>query len=295
MSLGYSIKEGVLGLRRAKFASIASTSAMAVALILIGLFVMVSSKAQDVSEVLQARVGEMEIFLSDEADDTLGEALHKRALVTDGVESAEYISRVEAMRVFEQDFGEGSQDFFDEPFLPPSIRVRVQHDYANEDSLESLSATFKAWAHVDDAVYNKTLLAQVQRNLRSISSLGLLLGAMVVLASIFLVANTVRLTIYARRLLIRTMKLVGATDSFVQRPFVVEGILQGLIAAIVAMVVVAVVQRVISTWLERFGMDPYSGGDLFVLIAGMLVLGAALGWIGSYLAARRFVKKVALH
>jgi cell division transport system permease protein len=91
------------------------------------------------------------------------------------------------------------------------------------------------------------------------------------------------------------MKLVGATDSFVQRPFVVEGILQGLIAAIVAMVVVAVVQRVISTWLERFGMDPYSGGDLFVLIAGMLVLGAALGWIGSYLAARRFVKKVALH
>jgi cell division transport system permease protein len=295
MSLAYSIKEGVLGLRRAKFASVASTSAMAVALILIGLFMMVSSKAQEVSTALQARVGEMEIFLSDNADDELGNALHQRAMLIDGVQSAEYVSRNEAMQIFERDFGDGSQDFFDQPFLPPSIRVRATQSYSNEDSLESLVATFKGWPQVDDAVYNKSLLAQVQRNLRAITSMGLLLGSMVVLASIFLVANTVRLTIYARRLLIRTMKLVGATDSFVQRPFVVEGILQGLIAAIVATGVVAVVQRMISRWLADFGLVSYSGRDMFTLVLGMLVLGAVLGWLGSFLAARRFIKKVALH
>ncbi len=295
MSLAYSIKEGFLGFRRAKFASVASTSAMAVALILIGLFMMVSTKAQEVSDALQARVGEMEIFLSDNADDELGNALHQRALLTDGVESAEYVSREEAMRVFERDFGDGSRDFFDEPFLPPSIRVRVASAYSNTDSLESLKGTFINWAQVDDAVYNKSLLAQVQRNLRAITSMGLLLGSLVVLASIFLVANTVRLTIYARRLLIRTMKLVGATDSFVQRPFVVEGILQGLIAALVALGVVALVQRMISRWLEGFGVVSYSGSELFTLIVAMLILGAALGWLGSFLAARRFIKKVALH
>ncbi len=295
MSLAYSIKEGVLGFRRAKFASVASTSAMAVALILIGLFLMVSSKAQEVSTALQARVGEMEIFLSDDADDELGRALYERAVITDGVQSGEYVSREQAMAIFERDFGDGSQDFFDEPFLPPSIRVRVDQAYSNTDSLESLKAQFKSWSQVDDAVYNKTLLAQVQRNLRAITSMGLLLGSLVVLASIFLVANTVRLTIYARRLLIRTMKLVGATDSFVQRPFVVEGILQGLIAAVVAMGVVAVVQRMMSQWLEGFGLVSYSGSEAIVLFVAMLFLGAVLGWIGSFLAARRFVKKVALH
>lgn len=295
MSLAYSIKEGILGFRRAKFASVASTSAMAVALILIGLFMMVSTKAQEVSTALQARVGEMEIFLSDEADDELGRALHQRTMLTDGVQSADYVSRAEAMEIFERDFGEGSQDFFDEPFLPPSIRVRVDNAYSNTDSLESLKATFKSWPQVDDAVYNKTLLAQVQRNLRAVTSMGLLLGSLVVLAAIFLVANTVRLTIYARRLLIRTMKLVGATDSFVQRPFVVEGILQGLIAAVVAMGVVAVVQRMISRWLEGFGLISYSAGEVVVLGVSMLAFGAVLGWMGSFLAARRFVKKVALH
>jgi len=295
MSLAYSIKEGLLGFRRAKFASVASTSAMAVALILIGLFWMVSSKAQEVSTALQARVGEMEIFLSDNADDNLGQALHRRVEATRGIESAEYVSRADAMQVFEDDFGDGSQDFFDQPFLPPSIRARVTRAYSNEDSLESLRAQFISWSRVDDAVYNKTLLAQVQRNLRAVTTLGLVLGAMVVFASIFLVANTVRLTIYARRLLIRTMKLVGATDSFVQRPFVVEGILQGLIAAVAATVVVAVVQRILMAWLAGFGMEPWGLGQVFGLVAGMLVLGAALGWLGSFLAARRFVKRVALH
>ena len=76
---------------------------------------------------------------------------------------------------------------------------------------------------------------RVQENLSAhINTTALSLGIIVILASIFLVANTIRLTIYARRLLIRTMKLVGATDPFIQRPFIVEGVLQGLLAGLIA-------------------------------------------------------------
>ena len=112
------------------------------------------------------------------------------------------------------------------------------------------------------------------------------------LASVFLVANTVRLTIYARRLLIRTMKLVGATDSFIQRPFIVEGILQGLIAGTIGFGVVYFIHKLAAkgwTELARGGWEMFFFGIL------MLAIGVLLGWAGSFLAVRRFLKNVALH
>ncbi|MCB0720109.1 MAG: ABC transporter permease [Bacteroidetes bacterium] len=292
MSLSYSIREGILGFKRAKFASFSSTMAMAVALILIGLFSLLSLEAQSISEWLRLRVGEIEIFLQDEADDTLGRALYQRALATDGVREAEYISRAQAVEIFRREFGESAEGFFDVPFLPASIKVRVESDYAYPDSLESLAKHFEAWNRVDEATYDESLFVRVQKNLVFARRFGIWLGLLVVLASVFLVANTVRLTIYARRLLIRTMKLVGATDSFIQRPFIVEGILQGLIAGTIGFGVVYFIHKLAAkgwTELARGGWEMFFFGIL------MLAIGVLLGWAGSFLAVRRFLKNVALH
>jgi cell division transport system permease protein len=139
------------------------------------------------------------------------------------------------------------------------------------------------------------LLMRVQQNLKLVSTIGLLLGTLVILTSVFLVANTVRLTIYARRLLIRTMKLVGANDAFIQRPFIVEGVVQGLLAALVALAVVTGAYSLIASYLETIGVQQHTTSQLVFLITGMMALGAMLGWVGSFLAARRFVKNVALH
>ncbi len=265
---------------------------MSVALILIGLFALVSIEAQSISEWLRLRVGEIEIFLEDEADDTLGQALYSRALATDGVRDAEYISRAEAVAIFRRDFGENAEDFFDVPFLPASIKIRVESDYAYPDSLRSLAAHFESWSRVEDASYDESLFARVQTNLQFARKFGIWLGLLVVLASVFLVANTVRLTIYARRLLIRTMKLVGATDSFIQRPFIVEGVLQGLFAGAVGFAVVYAIE----TYAAKGWSELNRGGwEMFFFGAMMLAVGVLLGWAGSYLAVRRFLKNVALH
>ena len=294
MSLSYSIKEGVAGFRRAKFASIASTSAMAVALILIGLFLLLSLEANYVSDWLRQRVGELEVFLQDDVDEPLARAMYERARVTEGVAETEYISRAQAQAVFRREFGEGSELFFDEPFLPASIKVRVTSDYANSDSLNAMVALFESWSRVDEVVFNQPLLVKVQTNLKLITTMGLWLGALVVLASIFLVGNTIRLTIYARRLLIRTMKLVGATDSFIRRPFIVEGIMQGLFAAVLAIAALVVLYGVISSYLPQVDSEGATS-PLFLLIAGTLAMGIFLGWIGSFFAVRRFIRHVALH
>ena len=294
MSLSYSIREGVASLRRAKFASAASTSAMAVALVLIGLFMLLSIEANYVSDWLRQRVGELEVFLEDDVSETLALAMHERARNTAGVAETDYISKAEAQAVFRKEFGEGSDLFFDEPFLPASIKVRVNSSYANPDSLNAMVDHFESWARVDEVIFNQPLLVKVQKNLSLIRTMGLWLGALVVLASIFLVGNTIRLTIYARRLLIRTMKLVGATDTFIRRPFIVEGILQGLFASILACFALFVLYGLVSNYLPQ--VDSTGGsGPLFLLVVAVLMTGLFLGWIGSFFAVRRFIRHVALH
>ncbi len=293
MPLPYTLREGLAGFWRAKFAAAASTSAMTVALVLIGLFGLVTLQAREVSTWLRQRVGEMELFLSEEASDAVTEALRQRASATPGVAETEYISHARAQVIFEREFGEGAEIFFDEQFLPASIRVRVQPGYANADSLAALRAEFSSWNRVDEVVFNRELLVRVQQNLRLLTVVGLSLGVLVVLASLFLVANTIRLTVYARRLLIRTMKLVGATDAFIQRPFVIEGITQGLIAGTAAALLLWGLHALLAGYVTQVGSFGALGGLLLAL--ALIGLGVVLGWLGSYFAVRRFVKHVALH
>ncbi len=300
MSLAYSIKEGLAGFRRAKFAFVAATSAMAVALVLIGMFALLSYQAQQVTTWLRQRVGELEIFIED-VQEPIAVAIDARAGITPGVDETEFISKEQARDIFREEFGEGSEVFLDEAFLPASVRVRVEPAYANPDSLQRLVDEFSTWNRVSEVVFNQPLLVKVQENLRLLTTSGLLLGLLVVLAALFLVGNTIRLTIYARRLLIRTMKLVGATDAFIQQPFIVEGVAQGVVAGGIASVVVAGGIASVVVWLLYGVMASYlpqlsvSCWALLVLAFLITGTGAFLGWAGSFFAVRRFIKNVALH
>lgn len=288
----YSIKEGLAGFQRAKFAATASTSAMAIALVLIGLFSLLSYEAQRVSNWLRQRVGELEIFLVEQVEESTAQALYIRAGSMPGVDEAIYISQDEAQRIFLEEFGEGAEVFLDEPFLPASIKVRVEPGYANPDSLLRMTEEFQTWNRVDEVVFNQPLLVMVQQNLRLLTISGLSLGVIVVLASLFLVANTIRLTIYARRLLIRTMKLVGATDPFIRRPFIVEGIAQGLLAGLAAAFILSGVYGVIARYLPQ--MEIRSGVTSLLVVVSVIAIGLLLGWLGSLVAVRRFIQNVAL-
>ncbi len=290
--LPYSIREGLAGLKRARFSSVASTSAMSIALVLIGMFAIVTYQANSVSNWLKQRVGELELFL-DDIDEASALALHARAEITPGVGEATYISKAQAEEIFRTEFGDEAELFFDQAFLPASIKVRISQDYANADSLEALAAEFVTWNRVDDVIYNQPLLIKVQQNLSMITVLGLSLGFLVLFASAFLVANTIRLTIYARRLMIRTMKLVGATDGFVRSPFVVEGVTQGIIAGGIAVVVLTMIYSGVRNYIPQ--MAEISAGMGFILGLGVVVFGVGLGWVGSHFAVRRFIKKISLN
>lgn len=290
--LPYFIREGFANFGRAKFAAFASTSAITVALILIGIFAVVGYEAQVVSTMLREQAGEMEVFIEADATSDAEEALHARIQTVPGVAQTEYVSHEEAAQIFRQEFGEEASLFEDPTFLPASVRIEVSPPYANPDSMASMASSIGQFRNVDEVVFNRDLLVQVAQNRRLISAIGIALGIVVVLASVFLVANTIRLTIYARRLLIRTMKLVGATDRFVRRPFLVEGILQGLLGGSIAGGVVWGLYRFFLYQMDQ-GSIPFFF-EIFLFV-GLIGVGVALGWLGSYFAARRFIQNIELH
>ena len=290
--LPYFIREGVANFGRAKFAVFASTSAITVALILIGIFAVVGYEAQVVSNMLREQSGEMEIFIEGDAAEESQEALHARIKTMPGVSRTTYVSHEEAAKIFRREFGQKASLFEDPTFLPASIRIEVAPTYANPDSMSQMASSIGNWRSVDEVVFNRDLLVRVAQNRRLISAIGVALGIVVLLASVFLVANTIRLTIYARRLLIRTMKLVGATDRFVRRPFLVEGILQGLMGGTVASGVVWGGYRL---FLYQMNEGPVPFFLEMSLIGGLVVAGMLLGWVGSYFAARRFIQNIELH
>ncbi|MFB6231554.1 MAG: cell division protein FtsX [Salinibacter sp.] len=290
--LPYFVREGLANLRRTKFAAFASTSTITVALVLVGAFGVVGYEAKVVSGALREQAGEMEAFIDQDAGEQTKEALHSRIQTMPGVARAEFISHEEAAKIFRREFGEEAAAFEDPTFLPASIRVEMTPPYARPDSMTRIAALIEGWKGVDDVVLNRDLLTQVAQNRRLINTVGLVLGGVVVLAAVILVANTIRLTIYARRLLIRTMKLVGATDRFVRRPFLVEGTVQGLVGGLAASGIVWTLYRVL---FRQLGQAPMPVSVEGTLLGGLVGLGGLLGWIGAYFAARRFIQNVELH
>ena len=290
--LPYFVREGVANLRRAKFSAVASTSAIAVALVLVGVFGIVGYEASVVSDMLREQAGQMEVFIEQDASEQVQEALHARIQTIQGIAQTEFVSHEEAAKIFRREFGEGASAFEDPPFLPASIKIEMKPTHTHPDSMARTANVIGEWRGVDDVVLNQELLVRVAQNRRLINAVGIALGGIVVLAAVFLVANTIRLTIYARRLLIRTMKLVGATDRFVRRPFLVEGIVQGFLGGTIAGGVVWGLYRV---FFQQIDQAPLPLRAELFLLGGLIGGGVLLGWIGSYFAARRFIQNIKLH
>ncbi len=292
MALSYTLREGLAGFSRAKFSAAMAMTALAVALVLIGLVGLLAWEGQRTADLVQQAVGTVEVFLEPVDGDDVAR-LRARLVALPGVDSVRFVSQQEAAAIFRRDFGDEAAQFDSELFLPASFRVRLGPRYAVSDSLAAFKRRVDTWIKVDEVVYNADLVESIEGNIRRWSLAGLGIGLLVVLAALLLVGNTVRLTIYARRLLIRTMKLVGATDGFIRRPFLVEGVVQGLGAGVAAAVLVWVLHGLLTGYVEGLG-DGWPGGSPVVALGALVLLGVLLGWAASWVAVRRFVKRVRL-
>ncbi|SMO67546.1 cell division protein FtsX [Gracilimonas mengyeensis] len=289
MSIKYIVREGFAGIKRAKLAATTSIFSLFIAVLLLGVLTRIGfnvySQAMSIKDLI-----EVEVFLFD-VDQRTTDQLRERLEGEELVQDVSYISKDSASAVMRKEFGAGAEDLVELNFLPASFRLSVDTE-AGVDQIETLVSRIQNYRGVDEVEYNAALLRMMESNLNTFSLIGGSIAVLILLAALILVYNTIRLTIYAKRDLIRAMKLVGATNKFIRSPFIVEGILQGLLAGVMAIITVFLFfEFIIPFYLVDLGVIDWPFGRWYFLCGAMLLLSILMGWWGSRWAARRFIKE----
>ncbi len=210
----------------------------ALVLILLGLVVFSVLTTRKLSSYVKQNIV-VTMILQDDMTDTEAQKFCNRLKHIHYINKLEYVSKEQALKDGIKALGTDPREFVDEnPFLS-SIEVTLQADYANNDSLSFISRELKSFPKVTEVKYQKDLIEKVNTNLAKISIVLLALAILLAIVSFSLINNTVKLSIYARRFSIRTMKLVGASWGFIRGPFVRKAVVIGLLAAIIACAVLA--------------------------------------------------------
>lgn len=171
----------------------------------------------------------------------------------------------------------------------PVFDIRVKTNWANVDSIGRLVTTWSRYEGVDDVSVNTDMVENLTRNARLFNTVMLVIAAALLLISFVLINNTVRLTVYSRRFIIHTMKLVGATPGFIRRPFILSNLVQGIIAGIVASGLLAGLIAWGKNWDPA--LEPLlPWGNAGLIFVGVLLLGMAICSLAAALATNRYLR-----
>lgn len=287
MNLSYIIKEGFAGIKRAKLAATTSILSLFIAILLLGILSRVSYNVY-VQAMSFKELVEVEVFLFDVDENTraqIQQSLEENPLALE----VTYISKDSASAIMREEFGPGVEELVALNFLPASFKVKVDTE-AGVNEISNFVSTLLNQRGVDEVKYNEGLLRVMESNLNLFTMMGAGLGILILLAAVILVYNTIRLTIYAKRELIRAMKLVGATNKFIRSPFIVEGVLQGIVAGVLSVgCIFLIFELVLPLYLPEMGILDWPYGEWYFLAGAMFGLSLLMGWWGSRLAARRFI------
>ena len=260
----------------------------AMVLVLLGLVVFSVLTSRNLSEWVKENLT-VTVVLHDEV--TTGDAkLFRNDLIhRPFVKSIDYISREQALKEQSEAMGSDPSEFLGMNPFPATLELHLQSDYANADSLAWISDELRKNEHVTDVAYQVDLMDSVNRNLAKLNILLLVLAVLLTFISFSLINNTVRLSVYSRRFLIHTMKLVGASWGFIRRPFMQQGLLVGIIAAVIAIAVLGGCVYALY-YYEPGVLLVITWRELVITALAVLVFGLVITLTCSYISVNRFLR-----
>ena len=201
----------------------------------------------------------------------------------------DYISKDRAQREQIKELGSDPTEFLGFNPFPATLEIQLRSDYANRDSLNWIAREIKKDRRVSDITYMEDLMDKVNVNLSRVSLVLLVLAVLLTFVSFSLISNTVKLTVYARRFLIHTMKLVGASWGFIRRPFLQQAVTVGVLAAIFANCILGV--GVYALYMTQPGvMDIITWDVLAVTALAVLLFGIGITALCAWLAVNKFLR-----
>jgi cell division transport system permease protein len=290
--LQYFVTEAFLSLWRGRRSSVLSILTIAIALFMLGLFLLVSANLQRVVDEW-GRSAEFSVYLRDEAAPPERDAVRRALAEHPAIAGIEAVSKEAALERFRRDFPElapATAGAPDNPF-PASFEARLKSSAVNVADLGRLAARIGAMPGVADVRYDRRWLDRLASLSALVRYAGFVLAGILVLAAGLTVTNVVRLALYARRDEVEIMELVGAPMAFIKGPFVCEGIIQGGIGAVLALAALRIVLELATSRLAPAAAGMFDVRSLRFIPAGSMALviagGMVVGCLGGLVAARR--------
>ncbi|MFA5782543.1 MAG: permease-like cell division protein FtsX [Bacteroidales bacterium] len=274
--------------RKLKTSYLSTVIGITLVLYMLGLLWLIIMHAKKLSDYVKENIG-FTVFLNEEVKEVDIIQLQKTLDAREYVKSTEYITKEKAATELQKDMGEDFINFLGYNPLPSSIEVRLKADFANSDSLAVLENELVKNKNVKEVSYQKSLVSMVNENIRKISLIILGFSSLLLIIAIALINNTIRLSVYSKRFLIRTMQLIGATENFIRRPFLLQGLLQGIAGSVIALILLGFTLYFVQK--EVTELQKLQDAALFIkLFIFVTVLGIIISWVSTYMAVRKYLK-----
>ncbi len=276
------------GSGRLRASYITSIISITLVLFMLGLLGMIIMHGKKLSDYVRENIS-ISVMLKDNVADDVVLNYMKRLQRTSYVKQAEFITREQAAKDLSNELGEDFVQFLGYNPLPASIDLQLRAEYANTDSIARIEKQLLTSNMVKEVVYQKSLIDQVNSNISKITLVILSFSLILLVISVILINNTIKLSIYARRFLIRSMQLVGATETFIRLPFIIRSIVHGAIAAIIAiLLLVGTLYLARQRIPEIAALQDFRQFALF--FAGVFVLGVVLSATSTLVSVNKFLR-----
>ena len=267
---------------------ITSSISTTLVLLLLGMVVFFVLSANNLSDYVRENIG-FTVLVSDDMKEAEALKFQQRLNAEAYVKESVYISKEQALKEQTEAMGTDPAEFLGYNPFTASIEIKLNAAYANSDSIAWIEKEILAEKKVMEVSYPQDLLDSVNRNLQKISLFLLGLAALLTLISFALINNTIRLAIYAKRFLIHTMKLVGASWSFIRKPFLIRNLWIGVLAAVMADAVLMTMAYMLVKYEPQL-VEIITAQTMLVVMLSVLAFGVLITWMCAYISINKYLR-----
>jgi cell division transport system permease protein len=273
--------------RRLRSSYISSIISIALVLFMVGLLGLFILDARKISDYVKEHI-QLTVFLNDNASGPEVSALQNLLEHSPFVKSAQFISKQQALDSLKKDLGADAVSMLESNPLPASIDLKLHAGYAQPDSMQNIANEIQKNKIVREVSYQRTEVHKMNENFRTVALVILIFSALLLFIAVALINNTVRLSMYSRRFLVKSMQLVGATKGFIRKPFIRLSALHGLYAGIIACVLLAgLLYAIQNSFPELMSMQNLN--ETGILFGGIIIFGILLASASSLFAVNRYL------
>ncbi|SKB55175.1 cell division transport system permease protein [Salegentibacter holothuriorum] len=260
---------------------------IALVLFLLGMLGLLVLNTKKVADHFKEQIA-LTVYLKDNAKEVEIEQLKKSLAMADYTKSTTYVSKEEAAEAHSKEIGEDFMDFLGYNPLQNSIDVYMNADFVSGEQVDAIATDLISKNFVDEVVYDKPLIALLNENVKKISLWVLIASGVFTFIAVLLINSSIRLSVYSKRFIIKTMQMVGATKGFIRRPFIWQSVKLGIIGAIIALTGMAGALYYLNNSFPQLSLtsDVKLLAGLFI---GVFALGVLITWLSTFFATSRFL------